>query len=220
MHLRGKDMTITAFLPGGREHTLLRVPSYDFNWQLFYYPKTSVKLPRGTRLELVSHYDNSAGNKRNPNPSATVRFGESSNDEMNFGMYEFTSDAGVSPAPSTDRTHMDALAMSFEPGSALRVDVPFVPDRPAPFVFYVPKSGEARNYISTQGARIGIAAIQNLTWDGNTFQFQTGVLGVPGGNGQYNVSGTVDASGAVHGRMERRVPANSGTFEFAGTVNK
>jgi hypothetical protein len=139
---------------------------------------------------------------------------------MNFGMYEFTSDAGVSPAPSTDRTHMDALAMSFEPGSALRVDVPFVADRPAPFVFYVPKSGEARNYISTQGARIGIAAIQNLTWDGNAFQFQTGVLGVPSGNGQYNVSGTVDASGTVHGRMERRVPANSGTFEFTGAVNK
>jgi hypothetical protein len=220
MHLRGKDMTITAFLPGGHERTLLRVPAYDFNWQLFYYPKTAVKLPRGTRLELVSHYDNSAGNKRNPNPAATVHFGESSNDEMNFGMYEFTADAGVSPVPSTDRSHMDALAMSFEPGTALRVDVPFTANHSAPFVFYLPKSGAARNYISVQGARIGIAAIQNLAWDGSSFAFQTGVLGVPGGNGQYNVRGTVDASGAVHGTMERRVPANSGSFDFTGTINK
>ena len=39
MHLRGKDMTMTATLPDGRRQTLLSVPAYDFNWQLFYYPK-------------------------------------------------------------------------------------------------------------------------------------------------------------------------------------
>ena len=39
MHLRGKDMRMTATLPNGQKQTLLNVPAYDFNWQLFYYPK-------------------------------------------------------------------------------------------------------------------------------------------------------------------------------------
>src|SRR5262249_39103406 len=39
MHLRGPDMTIIANYPDGRRETLLNVPAYDFNWQLFYYPK-------------------------------------------------------------------------------------------------------------------------------------------------------------------------------------
>ena len=39
MHLRGRDMTMTATFPGGKQETLLNVPAYDFNWQLFYYPK-------------------------------------------------------------------------------------------------------------------------------------------------------------------------------------
>src|SRR5205085_2682316 len=111
MHLRGKDMTLTATYPGGREETLLKVPAYDFNWQLFYRPKAQVVIPRGTRLELVSHYDNSSGNKHNPNPSAQVRFGEASTDEMMFGMFEFTAADGVSPRPSTDRTRLNAAML-------------------------------------------------------------------------------------------------------------
>jgi hypothetical protein len=47
MHFRGKDMTLTALLPDGNKQTLLRVPAYDFNWQLYYYPTTPVPLPRG-----------------------------------------------------------------------------------------------------------------------------------------------------------------------------
>jgi hypothetical protein len=78
MHLRGRDMTMTATFPGGRRETLLKVPAYDFNWQLFYYPKNRVALPRGTRLDLVAHYDNSPANKNNPDPTKAVRFGEAS----------------------------------------------------------------------------------------------------------------------------------------------
>ena len=56
MHFRGKDMTLTALLPDGRKQTLLSVPSYDFNWQLYYYPTAPVALPRGTIVEAVAHY--------------------------------------------------------------------------------------------------------------------------------------------------------------------
>ena len=111
MHLRGRDMTMTATFPGGRQETLLKVPAYDFNWQLFYYPKQRVALPRGTRLDLVAHYDNSAANQHNPDPTKPVRFGEASTAEMMFGMFEFTADAGVSPKPSTERSRIDGAAV-------------------------------------------------------------------------------------------------------------
>jgi len=35
MHLRGKDMKIIAVYPDGREETLVSVPNYSFDWQLF-----------------------------------------------------------------------------------------------------------------------------------------------------------------------------------------
>ena len=42
------------------------VPAYDFNWQLYYYPKDPVPLPRGTLIEAVAHYDNSAETRTIP----------------------------------------------------------------------------------------------------------------------------------------------------------
>ena len=89
MHFRGKDMRFTATYPGGRKEILLDVPKYDFDWQLFYYPKTPIDLPAGTKLEIVAHYDNSANNPANPDPTRDVRFGLQSTDEMMFGIFEF-----------------------------------------------------------------------------------------------------------------------------------
>ena len=36
MHLRGKDMRWVLTLPDGVEETLLNIPKYDFNWQIYY----------------------------------------------------------------------------------------------------------------------------------------------------------------------------------------
>jgi hypothetical protein len=49
MHVRGKDMTYTAFYPDGTSEVLLRVPKYDFNWQITYdlaKPKSCRREPR------------------------------------------------------------------------------------------------------------------------------------------------------------------------------
>ncbi len=67
MHMLGRNMTVTADLPDGAKKTLIDVPDWDFNWQGFYYYKQPVKLPAGSKLHLVAHYDNSTGNPRNPN---------------------------------------------------------------------------------------------------------------------------------------------------------
>jgi len=82
MHLRGKNMRIDAQYPNGQRETLLNVPRYDFNWQIVYYQKQPLRLPAGTELHLTAHWDNSTANKWNPDPTATVRWGDQSWQEM------------------------------------------------------------------------------------------------------------------------------------------
>jgi hypothetical protein len=88
MHLRGKDFEMTATFPDGHSETLLKVPHYSFAWQLSYYLAEPLKLPAGTTLSAVAHYDNSPNNPDNPDPTKEVRFGEQSWDEMMFGFFD------------------------------------------------------------------------------------------------------------------------------------
>ena len=92
MHVRGKDMTYTAIYPDGRREILLRVPRYRFDWQLDYYLETPKTLPKGTKLLVTAHYDNSAANKDNPDPAATVHYGDQTWDEMMAGYFTYTID--------------------------------------------------------------------------------------------------------------------------------
>jgi hypothetical protein len=82
MHLRGKDMTMRLVFPSGESETLLCVPRYDFNWQIIYYLDRPRRLPKGTRVEVTAHWDNSANNPSNPDASANVTWGNQSSDEM------------------------------------------------------------------------------------------------------------------------------------------
>ncbi|MBI1319319.1 MAG: redoxin domain-containing protein [Candidatus Hydrogenedens sp.] len=84
MHVRGRDMSFFAKLPDGKEETLLRIPNYSFDWQLAYSYVPGAKLfPKGTTLKTVSHYDNSAFNPYNPDPSDRVQYGDQTVNEMN-----------------------------------------------------------------------------------------------------------------------------------------
>src|SRR5262249_45499914 len=49
------------------------------------------RLPAGTTLRCVALYDNSADNLSNPDPSATVRTGKQTWDEMFNGYFEVAS---------------------------------------------------------------------------------------------------------------------------------
>jgi hypothetical protein len=93
MHVRGKDMTYIAHYPDGRSETLLSVPKYDFNWQITYELGEPKVLPTGTRLEVIAHFDNSAKNPYNPDPTATVRWGDQTWEEMMIGFYTTLVDA-------------------------------------------------------------------------------------------------------------------------------
>lgn len=87
MHVRGKDATYTIAYPDGREEVVLRVPKYDFNWQLSYKLAEPKFMPKGSTLTVTMHYDNSAGNRFNPDPAATVRWGDQTWEEMMLGYY-------------------------------------------------------------------------------------------------------------------------------------
>jgi hypothetical protein len=74
---------------------VLRVPRYDFNWQLGY--NTSIKVPKGTKLHVEAHFDNSADNKSNPNPNRTVYYGTMTWEEMMNPFYAVVVDQNVDP---------------------------------------------------------------------------------------------------------------------------
>jgi hypothetical protein len=92
MHVRGKDFKYTLIYPDGTSKVLLSVPRFDFGWQLTYFFKEEVAAPKGSRLEIVAHHDNSIKNKFNPDPAATVRWGDQTWDEMMIGYLDYTID--------------------------------------------------------------------------------------------------------------------------------
>jgi hypothetical protein len=93
MHVRGKDFEYKLVYPDGKEKILLRVPKYDFNWQLTYFAKEPIAVPKGSRIECLAHHDNSAGNKFNPDPTITVRWGDQTWEEMMIGWIDYTIDS-------------------------------------------------------------------------------------------------------------------------------
>jgi thiol-disulfide isomerase/thioredoxin len=93
MHVRGRDMTFKATYPDGKTETLLMVPNYSFDWQMPYvWDAGAVRFPKGTRVEALAHYDNSTFNPYNPDPTATVKDGQQTHEEMLNG-YLFYIDA-------------------------------------------------------------------------------------------------------------------------------
>jgi hypothetical protein len=101
MHLRGKDFEYRAVYPTGEKEVLLRVPRYDFSWQLWYTLAQPKVLPAGTVIECTAHFDNSANNPANPDPAKEVHFGEQSWEEMMIGFFDVAVDR--------DTTIMDVM---------------------------------------------------------------------------------------------------------------
>ena len=103
MHLRGKDMKWLLTMPDGRSETLLNVPKYDFNWQIYYELTQPRKIPAGSTISTVAHYDNTATNKYNPAPDREVFWSEQSWDEMFLPFIAYTVDR-ENPAATTQKT--------------------------------------------------------------------------------------------------------------------
>lgn len=99
MHLRGKDMTYVLTYPDGRDEVVLRVPKYDFNWQFHYELDTPLRVPAGSKMVAIAHFDNSTNNTYNPAPERYVFWGEQSWDEMDVPMIELSFDNDAAAVP-------------------------------------------------------------------------------------------------------------------------
>lgn len=96
MHLRGKTFEYNIIHSSNFEDamrepqpvkTLLRV-NYDFFWQLSYRLAQPLPLKAGTTLQAVAWYDNSRNNPHNPDPDASVHWGDQTYDEMMVGFFD------------------------------------------------------------------------------------------------------------------------------------
>jgi hypothetical protein len=95
MHLRGKSFEYTLVPESGGVETLLKVAPYDFYWQLSYRLAEPRLIKKGTRLNFIATYDNSANNPNNPDPKAVVGYGFQSWDEMMVGFFDIAVDASI-----------------------------------------------------------------------------------------------------------------------------
>jgi peroxiredoxin len=92
MHLRGKDFLYEAVYRDGTKETLLSIPRYDFNWQSVYRYVAPKRIPKGTKIHCVAHFDNSAKNLNNPDPGVLVRWGDQTWEEMMIGWIDYIFD--------------------------------------------------------------------------------------------------------------------------------
>lgn len=90
MHYRGKSFRFTAIYPDGTREVLLNVPNYNFAWQPTYRLAEPIHLPAGTRVVNDAVFDNSEFNPGVPDPTAVVKGGPQSWDEMFIGYYTYT----------------------------------------------------------------------------------------------------------------------------------
>jgi hypothetical protein len=95
MHTRGKDFEYRLAFPDGKTQTLLKVPAYNWHWQLWYYLDAPITLPKGTKIECTAHFDNSPNNPENPDPTKTVIWGQQNSDEMMVGFFNLVFDASL-----------------------------------------------------------------------------------------------------------------------------
>lgn len=98
LHLRGKQFEYNLIHRDGagppRIETLLCV-DYHFHWQLSYRLAEPLPLKVGTELQAVAIWDNSARNPHNPDPDATVTWGDQTTDEMMVGFFDVAVDPAI-----------------------------------------------------------------------------------------------------------------------------
>ena len=197
MHYRGTDFKFTATYPDGRQQVLLNVPRWDFNWQTNYQLAEPISVPAGTRIECVAHYDNSADNPVNPDPTKNVKFGLESYDEMMIGFVDFIADEGVRlKEPQEIRTEVLHQLGRSHPGEVYAVHAGR-PEFLAPL--YLPRQGDGVFYVIFDG-QLHDARVRDIRWDGQSFQAT-----VDGLNGaELPFAGKVGEGGAIETTLGER----------------
>jgi len=82
MHLRGKSMVADLLRPDGSEERLIEIPAWDQDWQFNHILRQPIFIPAGSTVRVTAAFDNSSANPVNPDPSAWVKDGPLTTDEM------------------------------------------------------------------------------------------------------------------------------------------
>jgi len=97
MHNRGQAQCMEIIYPptssGGRARKEMAscVDRYHFDWHIVYHYADDAQpvVPAGTVLHIISLFDNTSGNKFNPDPSNPVAFGQRTIDDMSFAWVSY-----------------------------------------------------------------------------------------------------------------------------------
>ena len=204
MHYRGKDFTFTATYPDGRQEVLLSVPRYDFNWQTNYILDEPIEVPAGTVIDCVAHFDNSADNLANPDPTKDITFGPESYDEMMIGFVDFVVNEGMGMKPLSEirRSKLPVLA-SQHPGQVYAVTAGD-PEFLAPL--YLPREGEGIFFAIYDGTLVK-ARVSEIVWTGAEF-----TASVESPSGPVPLTGTLGDDGTIE-TLLGETPFNGAIFD-------
>jgi hypothetical protein len=72
--------------------------SQSFNWQTTYILAKPRPIQEGSRFFCTATFDNSEANLNNPDPTATVKWGDQTWDEMMIGYYHYSVPIGKAPS--------------------------------------------------------------------------------------------------------------------------
>ena len=90
MHYRGKSFRFTAEYPDGNEEILLDVPRVRLQLAERLLARRSEAHSRGHGAHMRRHYDNSADNPPNPDPTKEVHWGDQTWEEMMLGSFVYS----------------------------------------------------------------------------------------------------------------------------------
>ena len=82
MHLRGKAASVFLIGPKGQRKRIFGLDPFNPHYESFYRFEKPLQVEKGSSVECLTWFDNSAGNPRNPAPEKFVQFGWSLEDEM------------------------------------------------------------------------------------------------------------------------------------------
>lgn len=197
MHVRGKDFRYDLIKPNGEREILLDIPTFDYDWQWIYYPTEQIKVPAGSRVEIISHFDNSAENPDNPDPEADVYHRGPTLQEMAIGFIECTPEDGVDFEPFAMREKVTRLVSKHS-----TEDIFIFSLLSLPLGVYLPRSGEDGVWYIARDVVMIQSTIRDIVWTNNSFTAESTMVMPDGGGVSLLMSGTVDVDGKVTGKFD------------------
>ncbi len=203
-HVRCKSAKYTAHYPDGRSEILLNVPKYDYNWQWIYRPVDDLVMPAGTKIEVELAYDNSAGNPRNPDPSATLYYREQTLEEMFVGFMESVPVEGVRPNSMPPAQKVQTILAAHPAQDSFLNDGLMG----LPWGLYMPRDAQAGKWYIAFGPLMFTSNLWNLHWNGDAFSFDSTMVTQGGGGQSMHVEGTQSPTGELTGKIQLGVMEN------------